>query len=626
MIKVILATTAAEKHRADFLERKILRHKRLYYAGKPKITDAKFDALEDELRELRPNSIVLKKVGSPIASKKMKVKLPYFLGSLDKIKPGTGSVDAWVKSHPGPYVISDKVDGSTLFLDYDGSQLKVYTRGNGVMGGEISFLAPHLRVPKLKKKFSIRGEAVMPLTKFEKYKKEFDNARNMVGGILNRKLGSEGVHQAVKDVKFIAYQVYYPNLPPSKAFIKAKALGFNIVRAIKVSKLTDEFLVDYLQERKHKAPYHIDGLVITQDKVNRLATGSNPDWAVAFKMTASDNIANTEVIKVEWNPSKHGALKPRIQVKKVRLSEATIGWATAFNAKYIKDNKIGPGAIVKLTRSGDVIPYILQVVKPAATWQQPKGNWEWSESGVDIYLKDAGKSDIVQVKRIASFFSTIGVEYFSRGLVKNFYEDGLDSILKIIRAPKSRFLQVPGIKERSATKIRTNIDQALKSVTLPSLMDASGAFGIGVGTRRVQMVEKVYPNLISLANLDDKSLYAKLLKVPGFSSKTSKLFIVGLRKFMPWYAKLGIHVKKAKPPKKVSGKLQGHHICFTGFRSSELETQIEANGGEIASGVSSKVTILLVKNPNSGSSKLQKARDLGIKIMTEDMFRQKFGI
>lgn len=612
----------------EALERKILKYRKAYYDGNPLVSDKEYDLLEDKLRELAPNSKVFKMVGADVF-KKIKVPLPYPMWSLDKVRPQDENVQDWIDSHDGPYIVSDKIDGVSLLSVYSGSKpTKLYTRGKGNVGGDISFLTPYLKhFVKLKgKDLVVRSEGVLYNGDFKaRWGKDFENPRNMAAGITNRK----DVHPGLKDLHFIAHEVYVPRMKPSVALKKLKALGFEMVPHIVVPKLTEKFLSDYLKQRKAKARYDIDGLVVSQDKPHPISKNGNPDFMVAFKEMSEDSIAQVKVKEVRWDIARTGYIKPVVVIEPVRLSGVTINHATAHNAKYVKDNRIGPGAVIKLTRSGDVIPYILEVVKPASKAQMPSKSefpgMEWNKTGVDLFVPNAHKKfESVDVQRIANFFSVMGIESIKEGVVQKLYDAGMTSIVRILRASIPQLMEAEGVQEKLATKIRRNIDEAIKDAYMPTVMDASGCFDRGIGTRRAEAVQKVYPDMLKLIRYDEKTLVKKILEVPGFKDITAIQFAKGLPRFAKWVAKTPITFERYKAPVKKSSKLEGQVIVFTGFRDSDLEKEIKENGGEVGSGVSSRTTILLVADKGSGSSKLVKARQMGIAILTAKEFRNKW--
>ena len=586
------------------------------------ITDELYDSIEDTLKSLKPKSKALT-VGAPVT--KQKVELPFFMGSLDKIKPG--SVDKWLKTHKGPYIVMDKEDGLSIGMEYK-AQRKAYTRGNGSVGQDITYLLPHLKAPAKSKFKELRGEIIMDKSVFDsKWGEDFENPRNMASGLVNRK----DIHKAVKDIDVIIYEVISPRGVPSEQLKELKAEGFNVVPHKVFKTLTEQDLIDYYTERRKKSKYDIDGLVVMQDKKNPANESGNPDFAVAFKMASEGNEAIAEVVRVEWNASKHGFLKPRCEIKPVRLAGVTVKYATCHNAAFIRDNGIGPGAQVKITRSGEVIPYILDVVKkvkPSLPSTKEFGDWEWNETEVDIVLSNPVENDSVAVKQITHFFRTLEVENFSEGLVARFYEHGFDTIEKIIKMKKSDMLKVEGIQARMAEKIYKNIHDALEDVYLPSIMDASGIFGRNFGTRRIEgIMDEYYPDVMDWGKMKPALIKAKVMRVAGFKDTLAEQFANNLGKFIAWFDKLGLdyhYNEDDEDSEPESDKLSGQRIYITGFRDAELSDIIERNGGEETSGFNSKTTVLIVKDKTTSNTKTDNAKKAGVPVLTKDEFLKKF--
>jgi len=594
-----------------------------YNTGKILISDEVFDKLENELREREPGHPRLKKVRAPIRTTMEKVNLPYYMPSLDKLKPDNNSIEKWTFKFEGPYLVMDKMDGVSLLIDGKSNSWKLYTSGDGKIGQDLSYLAPFLKLPKPKSGITVRAEIEIKDSAFKALKSKDANPRSTVSGITTSKK-VDG--KKLKSTDIIAYELINPVLKPSDQMKKLKSLGFKVVKHKIVDNIDAGTLSKFFETRKGKSDHAIDGLVISQDTRHTRTTSGNPEYSKAFKMNIAENIVNVVVKEVLWRPSKWGFLKPRIKIKPVTLSGVKITYATGFNAKFIRENSIGPGAIVKLVRSGDVIPHVLEVLKPAKKPQMPDRDYEWTDTEVDIYLPGKEQSNTVKIKFISSFFKTIGVEDFSGGLVSKLYEDGLDTIMKIVKADKKRLLTIPGIKDKLATKITEGIKKRLSQVELHKLMFASGEFGRDLGSRRIKLVLKDYPNVLT-ADWGEKKLRQKLLQVPGFSTKLSNYFVQGLPKFQSFLKKIRPYIKIVKPQKikRTSSSLRGQKICFTGFRNKELEKSIEQAGGQHGN-MSKDTTILLVKDLYSTTKKMQKARELGAKIMTEDKFRTMFSL
>jgi NAD-dependent DNA ligase len=239
----------------------------------------------------------------------------------------------------------------------EGAEPKLYTRGDGLVGQDVSHLIPYLRLPKTKG-VVIRGEFIIPKWTFDtKYKTKFANPRNMVAGIVNHKT----INEAVNDLHFVAYEVINPNKKPSEQIQLLSTLDVEVVLWRLERTLSNEMLSEKLVEWRKNYAYEIDGVIVANDSLYEKKAG-NPEHAFAFKMVLSDQIAEAKVVDVIWAASKDGYLKPRVQIEPINLGGVRIEFATGFNGAFINDNKIGVGALIELIRSGDVIPYIRKVI------------------------------------------------------------------------------------------------------------------------------------------------------------------------------------------------------------------------------------------------------------------------
>ncbi len=586
-----------------------------------KISDAEFDSWVDKLREVAPSSPVLKNIGAAIPTKK-KVKLPVHMGSLDKIKPETA--DSWLNSTTGPYCVSDKLDGVSILIVYDNNLRKAYTRGDGTYGQDISFLLDHLKVPDNVPVdyMEIRGEMIISSANFKKWEGKFENPRNMVAGITNRK----DIHTGIKDIDVIVYEVLEPRMKPSKSMSYLKKLKFNTVWNGIYQSLTAKSLSMLLKERKIQTKYDIDGLVITKDVTNPINTEGNPKYARAFKELSVDSIVKTTVVQVEWNVSKLGAIKPRVEIKPVRVSGVTITWVTGNNAKFIVDNGIGPNAIVEISRRGDVIPKIENVLKSVKP-QLPdldSESYEWNNTKVDFVLVDKSGNEAIIVKQLLSFFRILGVENFSKGLVSRFYEHGLKTVSAIVKAKPKDFMKIDGIQERMANKIYENIQAKIHDVPLAVLMSASGCFP-NLAETSIKVILKAIPEILdSYTDLNKSELVSKIASIKGYSTNTATVFVKGIYAFSKWYIKHNYITYEKPASTKVTTELPlaGQQFVFTGFRDSVAQQKIEDLGGSVGSGVSKKTTILVVKDKSSESEKMTKAKQLNVKILDKVEFNK----
>lgn len=583
----------------------------------PIMGDDEYDLLSSHLLSSTLTGIY-DKIGSPPPKlARNKVSLPFHMGSLDKVKVNT--VDEWLAKNPGPYVVMDKMDGVSLaYVVYVDGTTKLYTRGDGTIGQDVSHLLPALNLPEIITPVEIRAEIEMSNTAFEKYAEDFVNPRNLVSGLVNKL----EVDPAVKDLSVFCYEIISQKLKKSFQLRKLKSLGFNVPGFKCYDSLSAERLSTIFDKRRSKN-FKIDGLVIEVDKVNTLPDSGNPSYAVAFKVLIDEDVVTATVKNVIWNPSQYGYLKPRIEIVPLTLGGVTVTYATGFNAKFIRDNGIGVGATVRIVRSGDVIPHVVDVERNVEPLM-PTVPYTWTETGVDaVQIADTKET---QVKKLTYFFKTIGVENFSSGLISRFMDHGLDSVSKICSASKDDILEVDGIKEKMATKITTNIKKSLMSVTLPTLMDASGVFGRGFGERRMKDLVSAYPSIMR-PEWGTDNVVERVSQVNGFSEKLGTQFAKNLDRFKEFIKTIPVTFDHTVQIKSSSGsKLCGKVIVFTGFRDKELQQTIEDNGGILRRTVSKVTTVLLIKDVESTSSKADNARRYGVRLMTPEDFREEYEV
>ena len=383
-----------------------------YYNTKnPLLTDNEYDIVKEYTERKFPKNTAIKEIGAPVG--KNKVKLPYEMASMDKIKPDTNEVYKWMNTYTGQYVISCKLDGVSGLYSTEGDKPKLYTRGDGKIGQDISHLLSVFDLPK-EKDIVVRGEFIIPKEVFNtKYKSDFSNPRNLVSGIIN----SKSIDAKAKDLHFVTYEVIKPSLKPSEQMDKLKELKHEVVKNKTITEISNDVLSDILVDWRKSYEYEIDGIIVSDDKIYPRKSG-NPEHAFAFKMVLSEQMAEAKVIDVIWTPSKNGYLKPRVRIEPVNLSGVNIEYATGFNGKFIEDNKIGIGAIIQIIRSGDVIPHIKSVTTPAEAPKMPLVPYKWTDTKVDIVLENLSEDITVREKNITAFFVGLEVDGLSSGNVK----------------------------------------------------------------------------------------------------------------------------------------------------------------------------------------------------------------
>lgn len=617
-----------------------------YNEGTSPLVDSQYDMLEGLIKGI--SSKEANAVGAPVANGD-KIKLPYVMGSLEKIKPSQGKeLTKWLNKIDDDIVTLAKIDGLGVQLVYENGRLvAAYTRGDGYEGKSIIHHLKYAHVPKNLGKIVncvIRAEIVLRKVDFEKYFKKSDNnkqgfvnPRNMVAGMMNRK--DPTLKGIGKYIYVVAYEIMGSRL--DKATQLDKLLNefsfvvpdYKIISKSKQNaiKLEAEF-VKKIASLKEDYPFEIDGIVL-EANVNRQlgfeTGGINPKYARAFKSDAIDNKAETEVVKVEWNVTKDGYLKPVVIIKPVFLSGATITRVTAFNAAYIKENRINIGAKILVTRSNDVIPYILEVLAPAKAWARPDASYNatWNETGVDLIISTKEENRELNIQKLIHFFKKAEVDNLSDGLITRLYDNGYTSILEIVSMTIKDFMKIEGIQNTLASKLVNNIKSALNPVDLPVLMAASGCFGRNFGeTKLEKLYQEFGEEIVNFSGMTKTDIAANIANVHGFSLESGKQFANGLPVFKKFLSRISPYISLKKTTKISGSNLSGVNVAFTGFRDKTLAEKVKQLGGYASDNITKATNVLLVPNNTFTSIKVEKARDSGVAIMTSEEFTAKYKV
>ena len=589
-----------------------------YNSGNPIMTDEEYDLLKDELKKREPSHKLLSQVGEKVHSKN-KVTLPYFMGSMDKIKPGNGLINKWISKYNGPYIASDKLDGTSALLLTTENQL--YTRGDGTTGTNItSILGAINGIPDVED-YVIRGELLISKKKFKKFGSKFANSRALVNGLVNKKNVSG---DELNIIDFVAYEIIEPEMKFSKQFSILKKLGFIVSYNKKIKTINENSLSEYFKMRRNKGEYDIDGIILTDGDNHERNTSGNPKYSFAFKDILEDQIANAVIDKVEWRISKDGLIKPRVHIEPISIGGITITHVTGHNAKYIIKSGIGKGAKIKLIRSGDVIPYILDITKKVEP-SYPNFPYKWNKSGVDLMVDESKSGDdekkALLIKNLTYFFKKMKIKNVDHAIITKFIDNELNSINKILNASIDDFLQIEGFKIKMATKIYNNIRSSIENVNLSIVMAASNIFGAGLGAKKLEIIIQNYPNIMKMKS---KNLLKNIISLDGFNTLTATNFVEHFDEFKLFIKENSMIKYKINKIKK--GKFNDINIVITGFRDKNLEKFIIDNGGNIRSSISGTTNFIITNDKNSNSSKIMKACQLKIPIMLKHEFMSKYDL
>lgn len=609
------------------LEDILIKASDIYYnTPNPILQDAQFDILLDFLRKRNPKAKFIKQVGAP--TKNQKIKLDYYLGSMDKVKPSSNKLDNWKKKYKGPYYLSDKLDGISGLVIYHNNKIKLTTRGTATHGTDITSLVKYLNLPKydqvinkldklnikgIKNTIALRGEIIMSKKNFDKYSKEFKNSRNLVSGLVNSKTKKP---QISADLDFVIYNILDPIMTFKEQIDLAHTLGFKTVYYQKETDITYPVISYILKNRKNNSPYIVDGIIVTNNLKYPLPQYKNPEYAFAFKELLEDTFKEADVIDIEWNVSKSGKIMPTVLINPIDIGGVTISRVTAFNAKYVKDNGIGKGAKIQITRSGDVIPYIVKIIKKVKP-DFPKIKYKWSDSGVDIETLEISKEQ--KIRQNYFFFKTLNTKGFGLRLIVKLYQNNFKTIESILKMSKEDFLTLDGVKDKSANNLYQELVR-IKSIKFPieTLILATNSLGENLGSRKAKLIFDKYPNILK-ETLDTKWIN-KLIQIDGIENKTAQQIIDNWDKLLTnikWLQKY-FTFDKIKVITKNKSTLKYKTWVLTGFRDNNLQQQILDKGGKIANTISKNTDILVVKDKeylNNPTSKVIKATQLGIKII-----------
>ncbi len=612
-----------------------------YRNGTEVVTDQKFDKYIARLRELKPKSRFLREIGAPVRDELVKAKLPLWMGSMDNsIFPDTKPLTRWLKKYGGPYFCSAKLDGlSALYCHPKGSpEPSLFTRGDGKVGQDISYLLDYLCLPSIDEGDYVRGELIMKDSIFKShYAKEFPKARSVVSGTINSKKPNAEI---LGRIDFLGFEYLEEGKKQGSAdgqFETLCELGFHVpINRYIEGELTTEVLIPLFQEFKDISQYEIDGVIVADNNQHSRNIKGNPDFAIAFKMNAEGE--KTTIEEVIWDPSMYGVLVPTIHFHTVQIGGDNVSYASAFNAKYVKDNRLRKGKEIEIVKSGDVIPFISKVHdsphlvsgrKADMPHEEEFGDFEWNETGVDLVLINPLDNPIVRRKRLIRFFTALEIKHINVGVVKKFIKAGYTSPKEIYELTVEEMAdELEGVKEKNAQKYYDSIHGVLDNpIPVEKVMKASLSFGNGFGERRlyplvsgIKMIEKVDAG--KRAYHFKKPTKEEIMEFEGYQEKTADKFLAGFshfRKFMRMNEFIKLKLPSSSDGERGSGgPLADKYILFTGVRDKPLMEKLKDAGAHIENNFTKKTNLLVVKSTTDNNKKIERAKEEGIEMITLD--------
>lgn len=600
------------------------------------LTDNAYDALEYHLRRrLKIKGRMYEKIGAePV--ERIRTKLPYFMGSLNKIHPNDRELFSFLykKISNTKLVISEKLDGVSLMIIYKNKKIDgIYTRGNGTIGGDVSYLKEFIRfLPKtVSDGIVVRGELVLSREMWEeKYVGSYANTRSFVSG----KVNSGFIIPSLSDIDFVAYEIisFNKKLTPFQALGTLQAEGFKVVKHFRLETPSIFDIISLYRERRQISEYDIDGLVLDYDVVD-IEGGK-----IAFKMDLEEQKRTSRVINVEWNITRYGKYFPVSIFESVYVNGVRIHRASAHNAAHIRDWNMGVGTVLTVVRSGDVIPAIRDVkVDMSITPIFPSNKYPWiweTYRQKDILLVDIENNRDVQIKRNLHFFQTIGVARLGEKTVEKLWEAGFKTVRSIIHVSKDELIEIRGIGDKTATTLLNNINKALLKTPVDRYLKATTEFKLGgIGRKMIKVIFRSNPNILNMDITNIKKILTKN-KIKGIGPKRITTLAEGIPKFKAFLLSLGSskiqqnidnYVKYTEKLKRegYNTKIQNKIFVFTGFMDNhnyDLEDYIFDNFGDISTTVTSDTTIVIAKSLSNITKKMEEAIKLKVPVYNVEEF------
>ena len=661
-----------------------------YAEDREVMSNREYDALYDELQALeRETGIVLAQsptvsVGYEAVDDLPKERHESPMLSLDKTKSREALRD-WLQGHPA--VLSWKLDGLTIVLTYRGGKLeKAVTRGNGEIGEVITnnaktFVNLPLEIP-FKGELVLRGEAVISYSDFEKINAgiedvdaKYKNPRNLCSGSV-RQLNNEIT--ARRNVRFYAFTLVSaeageaggPGGLMTEQFRFLEEQGFEVVEHYLVTEESIPDTVELFEKKIEDYDIPSDGLVLTYDDIaygqSLGRTAKFPRHSIAFKW--ADELRETILKEMEWSPSRTGLINPVAIFEPVELEGTTVSRASVHNISILRALQLGIGDRITVYKANMIIPQIAENLSVrdmlAKSRSEAAGEAELPADGgtagirghslvmiPDICPVCGGKTEIRQVNDVQSLYCTnekcaakqikaftlfvsrdaMNIDGLSEATLEKFIDLGfLHEFADLFHLDRYReqIVEMEGFGEKSYQNLTESIERA-KHTTLPRVIYGLGIANIGVANAKMLCRFFDY-DITRMQKADVETLSA----IDGVGEVIATAFVNymqdadNLRRIADLTAELEIEIPKVEEG---SQTLSGLSFVITGslnkFASrNDLKEEIEKRGGKVTSSVTGKTTCLINNDVTSASSKNKKARDLGIPVLSEEDFLERYEI
>lgn len=648
------------KKRIDELVKLLNYHSQLYYVeDRNEITDYEYDMLQQELKGLEeqfPQFIrsdsPTQRVGGKAISIFEKVTHRVQMGSLQDVfsfEQVRSFIETVQQAVDKPqFVVEPKIDGLSVSLEYHNGELAIgSTRGDGFVGEDVtSNLKTVKSIPiKINEELpliEVRGETYMPRNVFLKLVKEqedndeqpFKNPRNAAAGSLRQKDPKIAAKRKLDIFVFNVQQIEGKELTSHKESLDyLKTLGFKTIPDYKRVSTADKVIdcINAIGEKRFDLPFDIDGVVIKVDDFRQReilgATAKVPKWAVAYKFPPEEK--TSKLLDIELNVGRTGAITPVAVFEPVFLAGTSVSRATLHNQDFIREKNISVGDIIKVRKAGDIIPEVLGSVEKHGdgvfTLPEccPVCGTKLVKSEEEAAVRCPNVECPAQIFRSIVHFASKGamnIDGLGPQIVHSLLDNKLiTSVADLYTLSENKLLQLDNFKEKSVNNLLSAIEKS-KSNSLDRLV-----FGLGIrniGQASAKLLCDKFGDLDNIMNASSE----QISEIGGFGGVMAQSVYNAFHEehmieLIKRLKECGINTKYEKI--QIDDRFAGKTFVLTGtlptLKRSEAKALIEKYGGK-ASGSVSKKTDYVLAGEEAGS-KLDKAQQLGIEIITEEQFK-----
>lgn len=640
-----------------------------YTTGNQKLSDSAFDALIEKVKKETPDSDVLKTGWGYTVNENGKIKHKYgHIGSLNKIHDEKEFCNKFNTTDSNRIVfdVSAKLDGLSAVLYFKNGVLDLaLTRGDGEYGIDITEKISYIlnknyikddnfiRICDMGFTGAVRGEIMMLPKDFEQYKlrhPEAKNHRNSAAGLIN----GDNITEDYKYLSFVAYSIvgdeseqrfptenidYYCDIEIINMWLEEN-FAITAPRDVVYFDNFDNFENELKQlKAKWSNEFYIDGVVIADvdlmfvDKTKEVVYNN-----AAFKF--EDETAVTEVINIEWNMSKNSEMIPVLNIKPVELEGTTVKRVTAFNAKFVQENNLGPGAVILVCKRNQIIPYVMEIIEAAKfaslpiTCEHCGKLLFWDKNHVHLCCANpyCSQKENEQLKAICMNIAPVdglGWKTINKCMHDIFYQVhdySFNTLKDILNADK-----IPGITGKGEKcSFNTMLDKLKNNdITVSQFLLALNIPGLGkIGAKNwennknalrffnyILYGEKDYNTKLELESvIQDKNVVKSLIEDTRYSSRFKDYYEI-------FKSRIVFDANDEQNTK------ERGVVCITGtlsIKRAEFKKMLEQHGWVLVDHVYSNIDYLITNTPDSNTSKNKKADEFGITKITEKDFVEKY--